>query len=58
MNHLMAFTLVLAVVATAETDDYTARQVGRTTVITHSDGSRTYCRPVGPNMVCTKEKNK
>lgn len=52
------FLLALAGTVAAEEPDRqtTARQVGRTTVITDTEGNRTYCRPVGPQLVCTKEK--
>lgn len=52
------FLLALAGTVAAKEPDRptTMRQVGRTTVITESDGSRTLCRPVGPQLVCTKEK--
>lgn len=33
----------------------TVREVGRTTVITDPKGERTYCRPVGPNVICISE---
>ena len=31
------------------------RKVGRTTVYTSADGTRMFCRPVGPNHVCYLE---
>ena len=33
----------------------TVREVGSTIVITDEDGNRTYCRYVGPELVCRKE---